>query len=316
MTTSQRITGFATILVAALVGAFAVGKTVGPIDDGDTTSDHSSGHGDGADPVSAPAPGGLQVAVDGYRIHRTSEIIPPGVRTIRFSIIGPDERPVTAFATTHDKKLHLIAVRRDTGRFQHVHPTMNADGVWSARITLTPGTWRIFADFRPTGRSTSLTLGTDLSVPGGHTPHPTPTPSRVAHVGTDTVTLTGDLIPGRESTLTARVTSNGSAVTDLEPYLAAYGHLVALRVGDLAYLHVHPEGTPGDGTTAPGPDIVFATTAPSVGRYRLFLDYRRNGVVRTAEFTLDAVAPEGSTVPAPDPGATTPTPASAGHTHG
>lgn len=42
-------------------------------------------------------------------------------------------------------------------------------------------------------------------------------------------------------------------VTDLKPYVGAFGHLVALRAGDLAYLHVHPDGAPGDGRTAPGP---------------------------------------------------------------
>ena len=79
----------------------------------------------------------------------------------------------------------------------------------------------------------------------------------------------------------------GTPVTDLQPYLAAYGHLVALRQGDLAYLHVHPDGAPGDGRTEPGPAIVFHTTAPSDGTYRLFLDFKHGGVVRTAEFTDD-----------------------------
>ena len=41
--------------------------------------------------------------------------------------------------------------------------------------------------------------------------------------------------------LTLTVTKDGQPVTDLQPYLGAYGHLVALRAGDLAYLHVHPE---------------------------------------------------------------------------
>ena len=45
--------------------------------------------------------------------------------------------------------------------------------------------------------------------------------------------------------LKLRVTRDGRPVTDLQPYLGAYGHLVALRGGDLAYLHVHPDGEPG-----------------------------------------------------------------------
>ena len=77
-------------------------------------------------------------------------------------------------------------------------------------------------------------------------------------------------------------------MTDLQPYLGAYGHLVALREGDLAYLHVHPEGTPGAGGTPPGPTIGFRAEVPGAGGYRLFLDFQEGGVVRTAEFTVAA----------------------------
>jgi len=78
-----------------------------------------------------------------------------------------------------------------------------------------------------------------------------------------------------------------------QPYLAAYGHLVALHDGDLAYLHVHPDGSPGDGTTTPGPRIAFHTTARSAGTYRLFLDVQHAGVAGTAVFTIQAGATHG-----------------------
>jgi hypothetical protein len=66
--------------------------------------------------------------------------------------------------------------------------------------------------------------------------------------------------------------------------------LVVLRVGDLAYIHVHPNGEPGDGVTAPGPDITFHTAVPGPGIYRLFLDFKHGDTVRTAAFTLTATA--------------------------
>jgi hypothetical protein len=72
--------------------------------------------------------------------------------------------------------------------------------------------------------------------------------------------------------------------------------LVALRVGDLGYLHVHPEGEPGDGVTGPGPGITFMATAPSGGVYRLYLDFQHDDGVRTAEFTVRTTA----TAPGPD----------------
>ena len=86
--------------------------------------------------------------------------------------------------------------------------------------------------------------------------------------------------------VTATISRNGRPVTDLDPYLEAYGHLVALRQSDLAYLHVHPDGHPGDGRTAPGPTVDFAVEVPSAGTYRLFLDFSHGGVVRTAPFVL------------------------------
>lgn len=108
------------------------------------------------------------------------------------------------------------------------------------------------------------------------------------------VTLDGALRPGAGSELKLEVEKDGEPVTDLQPHLGAYGHLVALRAGDLAYLHVHPNGEPGDGRTESGPEVSFTATAPSKGAYRLFLDFRHEGKVRTAAFTVHAggAAPE------------------------
>jgi hypothetical protein len=214
--------------------------------------------------------------------------------SVRFHVQGPDGTPVTDYATEHDKQLHLIAVRRDLSGFQHVHPTLAGDGTWSAPLDLTAaGDYRLFADFRPADRDDGLTLGADLAVPGILMPQPLPAPAPTARVDDYTVTLTGDLVPGQPSALTLTIARDGSPVTDLQPYLGAYGHLVALRAGDLAYLHVHPDGVPGDGATAPGPDVTFWATAPSAGAYRLYLDFQHDGVVRTAEFTVHATAPSG-----------------------
>ncbi|MFD0591940.1 hypothetical protein ACFQZ4_04690 [Catellatospora coxensis] len=166
------------------------------------------------------------------------------------------------------------------------------------------GQYRLFADFRPAGRDQGLTLGVDLPAPGAYQPAALPAAARTATVDGYTVTLGGDLVPGTSSKLTLTVARDGKPVTDLQPYLAAYGHLVALRDGDLAYLHVHPDGNPGDGRTSAGPQIVFHAEVPSAGAYRLFLDFQHNGVVRTAAFTAVAgpAAPAAPTVaPAPSP---------------
>ncbi|WP_234308187.1 MULTISPECIES: hypothetical protein [Streptomyces] len=221
----------------------------------------------------------------GYTLELESAVLAAGVQPVRFRVVGPDGRPVTDFVAEHEKELHFIAVRRDTAGFQHVHPVRDGKGDWSVELDLTPGDWKFFTDVHPAGHDGTLTLGIDAAVAGVYEPRPLPEATGVARLGEYTVALHGALMPGEASELTLTVSREGRPVTDLQPYLAAYGHLVALRVGDLGYLHVHPEGQPGDGATAAGPGITFLAVAPTPGTYRLYLDFRHAGVVRTAEFT-------------------------------
>jgi hypothetical protein len=296
MTAPTKLGAFAVALVAVFAAAAGIGRAVGPTGTTGPETTHADTAGGGHEPTGPErtdraehAPKGLMVSDAGYTLALTDPTLAPAGRTpVRFRISGPDGRPVTRYDRTHDKDLHLIVVRRDLVGYQHVHPTLDPTGTWSAPLDLSrPGSYRVFADFAPAGHE-SMTLGADLSVPGRYDPRPLPEPSRTSQVDGYTVTLEGTLTAGRESELTLSVSREGRPVTDLEPYLAAYGHLVALRSGDLGYLHVHPGGGPGDGRTAPGPDITFYAQVPSAGDYRLFLDFRHGGVVRTAEFTARA----------------------------
>jgi hypothetical protein len=222
----------------------------------------------------------------GYTLALTRRTATAGTGVpLTFAITGPDGAPVTAYDVQHEKRLHLIAVRRDLTGFQHVHPELSPQGTWSTDLDLTPGGWRLFADFKATG-SPALTLGADLAVPGSYEPVDHPAEVRTARVAGYAVRLDGDLTGGTDAKLTLNIEKDGRPVTDLEPYLGAYGHLVALRAGDLAYLHVHPEGAPGDGTTRSGPDVVFHAAVPSAGTYHLYLDFKHQGVVRSAAFRV------------------------------
>ena len=299
MNTATKLAAYALGLVVAFGAAAAAGAVVGPVGfvahggdhaesghGGSAGSDTHSDHGGAADDDS---PGGLMISEHGYTLALGRGTLPAGASTsVTFQVLDADGHPVIDYEQTHDKDLHFIAVRRDMTGFQHVHPELAADGTWRTTLSLTPGDWRVFADFAPAGHGEAMTLGADVAVPGEYEPRPLPQPAGTSEVDGYTVTLEGGLVPGAESKLTLSVTRDGRPVTDLQPYLAAYGHLVALRDGDLAYLHVHPAGHPGDGITQPGPDITFHATAPSPGSYRLFLDFKHDGVVRTAEITVAA----------------------------
>lgn len=315
MNTAAKLSAYGAALALLLGAGYVAGTAVGPLTTtpaaesaahGDTPSAGSAGHGDThsgtvADSTASDQPGGLASSRGGYTLTPTDPTLTPGTpENFTFRITGPDGAPVTAFDVEHDKRMHLIVVRRDTTGFQHIHPELAADGTWSVPLTLPAGgSYRAFADFTPTGGE-GTTLGVDLSAPGAFEPV-TQAPSRVAQVDGYTVELSGELVPGQPSPVTLTVSRNGATVTDLQPYLAAYGHLVALRGGDLAYLHVHPEGAPGDGRTPAGPQIQFVAEVPSAGSYRLFLDFQHNGVVRTAEFTVPTgpAVPDAPAAPAP-----------------
>lgn len=325
MNTPARLGVYALGLAVIFGGALGAGNAVGATGpdltaDAHTThatpttsqaGEHATHTEPAPDPAttSKPVPGGLQVSQDGYTLlPQTLTLQPRKATDFRFSVIGPDGRPVTAYRTEHGKKLHLIVVSRDLGSFQHLHPELTGDGVWSVKLTVAEaGAYRAFADFAPESGD-GLTLGTDLQAPGAQEPKALPATSRSATVDGYTVTLDGDLTPGASSRLTLKVGKDGRPVADLQPYLGAYGHLVALRAGDLAYLHVHPDGEPGDGKTPPGPEITFYAEVPSRGDYRLFLDFQHEGTVRTADFTvrageLPAPATTSSSAPAATPSA-------------
>lgn len=287
MRTPTRLLGYVAAIAVLGAGAFAVGAAVEPQRAGATApapAEHAAMAAPAA-PHAAPAGDatlpGLASTTSGYTFTPAATTIATGVaRPFAFTVTGPDGRPVTAFDIEHEKRMHLVVVRRDGTAFQHVHPEMAADGTWTVPLAApAAGSYRAFADFTPTGGD-PLTLGVDLSAAGTFEPV-TPVPTRTARVDGYTVELAGELTPGATSPVTLTVTRDGTPVTDLQPYLGAYGHLVALRTGDLAYLHVHPV----DSGTA-GPQIRFGTEVPSAGTYRLFLDFRHGDVVRTAEFTV------------------------------
>ncbi|WP_329281531.1 hypothetical protein [Streptomyces sp. NBC_00691] len=321
MNTGVKITAYAAALAATFGAAYGVGTGVGPVEEPkkaghgehaatpapskSAPADGHAGHEEGAANTPAAAantPGGLQVSEGGYTLAMETPTPAAGTSTLKFSIRDSTGRKVTAFTTEHGKELHFIVASRDLNTFRHLHPVKAADGTWTVVADLPrAGGYKAFADFKPAAPGAQgITLGVDLSVPGAYAPRPLPAATPTSTVDGYQVRLGGTLNPGKAGELRLTVTRAGKPVTDLEPYLGAYGHLVALRDGDLAYLHVHPnEG-------GPGPDVSFTATAPSAGTYRLFLDFQHEGKVRTAAFTVTAGgASAGGKAPVPTAGEAT-----------
>ncbi|CAM4343695.1 hypothetical protein NONI108955_21810 [Nocardia ninae] len=320
MNATSKLAGFTLGLAAVFGIALAAGAMIGrePAEPAEHDSnEHAAGPAATGGPGAVQVPEGLMSSADGYTLQLDNLQTTAAANVpIRFRILNAQGAPVTRYVNRHDKDLHLIVVRRDLVAFQHVHPVLDTTGKWSVPLDLTrAGDYRVFADFTPESGQ-NLTLGADLRVGGNYDAKALPAPAATATVGDYTVTVNGAVTPGQSSKVTLAVNRNGQPVTNLQPYLGAYGHLVALRAADLAYLHAHPDGRPGDGVTPAGPAITFYVTAPDVGDYRLFLDFQHEGVVRTAEFTVE-VASSGATGPqAPNVGhGSTAEPPQSGHGH-
>lgn len=297
---TSRLVFFTALLVLAIIGGFGLGRLtltpptadavplpaapVATHSDPPGTAPHSH---DG--PATGPAApgteaGGLAVSSGGFTLVPERTELKAGVReALRFRIDGRDGRPVTSFATVHDRPLHLIVVRRDLSGYQHLHPVLAPDGTWSVELTLpAAGSWRAYADFAATdsaGAQSAVTLGVDLTAAGDYTPKPLPAAATTASAGGFTVGYQGTPQAGVTQPLLFTV-SRDAAPAALQRYLGAFGHLVVLREGDLGYVHVHPEPELAGGA------VKFWLTAPSPGRYRMFLDFQVAGAVHTAEFTV------------------------------
>jgi hypothetical protein len=270
----------------AAVAAAIFGSTVLAIEAfSDEEESHGGGHAAAQQEEAAPVrglsvtDGGLTLQAERTQLRRGAE------QTFSFRVVGEDGAPVRDFEVEHEKRMHLIVVRRDGSGFQHLHPRMTPDGTWATPITIDEaGDYRVFADFVHEGRA--QTLATDVFVDGPVDHEALPRPAATADAGDG---YQVKLHEPQRGMLEFDVTRDGKPV-EVEPYLGAGGHLVALRQGDLAYLHVHPVmGEGGHGKEAghggAAEQIAFETEFPSAGRYALYLQFQHEGTVRTARFT-------------------------------
>lgn len=288
MSAAARLTGFTMVLLLTFGVAALAGKAIGPERERPAGHAEDAAHGgelargeagDTGAGETAKTVRGLAIADGGLKLVPQQTELQRGRATeLRFVIAGADGQPVRDFELEHTKRMHLIVARRDGRGFQHLHPELGADGVWSTRLTLPDaGTHRVFADFKR--GATARTLAADVFVDGDADYRPLPPAADKATTATGyEVRLDADRVrAGERARLRFSVRRDGRAVRT-EPYLGAGGHLVALREGDLAYLHVHPEGHDS---------IAFDTEFPSAGRYRLYLQFKHGGRVHTAEFTQE-----------------------------
>jgi hypothetical protein len=267
---------------AARLAGFAIGLAVvfatADVHPGRQSADRPAMGEMASDAKMAPqAVRGLAVSDDGLTLRLARSTATPGKPfALAFRIVDRRGQTVRGFDVEHTKRMHFIVVRRDMTGFQHLHPAQRPDGTWTVPVTLRDaGSYRVFADFSVDGKP--HTLADDLTADGTVRSQELPAPVHSVDVDGLRVSHTeGASRAGAESRLAFDVTRDGRPVA-VEQYLGAKGHLVALRQGDLAFLHVHPDES----------SLRFMADFPTAGRYRLFLQFKTDGRVHTAVFTQE-----------------------------
>ncbi|MCX6592769.1 MAG: hypothetical protein NTZ56_14705 [Acidobacteria bacterium] len=175
---------------------------------------------------------------------------------------------VKEFDIAHEKKLHLIAIRRDRQVFLHLHPEPSADGSFRLQFAWPAGgDYMLFADTAPRGKGSQVTTG-KLKVKGPSAAPPAVSPLK----------LTVGPLPkvGRTGVLELKLTP----ALPLEPYLGAMGHLIILHEDGETLVHSHP----ADESSAEK----FLVRLPKAGKYQAWLEVQSGGKVIPTAFALEA----------------------------
>jgi hypothetical protein len=231
---------------------------------------------------------------------------PVAGRPIRLTLTvrEPDTKGVVRdFAVVHEKRFHLFVLSQDLNHYDHVHPEQQPDGSFAIDVTLPRDSYyKLFADFLPDGGTPQVIAHT--LVTEGFSGHLTSSMARLEPddvlrktIGNMSVQLSmpeGGLVAGRDEKFGYHLTDarTGQPVRDIEPYLGAWGHTLIMSEDTLHFVHAHPiELLPGQLGALGGPDLTFKAMLPKPGRYRIWTQIKRGGVVSTAVFTVSVPSP-------------------------
>jgi hypothetical protein len=237
---------------------------------------------------------GIQQPVK-YRLELTSSPANPSAGQpveLRFEFIDPRTgKRAVDFQVVHEKLFHLFMVSADLKHFVHDHPQLGPDGIFRFRTTLPePGIYRLLADAYPAGGTPQLlaryltTAGYDKSISESTADlAPDLAPKVTENLKVALRLDPPDPIPGKKTMLFFRL-EPGDGV---EPYLGAWGHLLAASNDLVDGIHEHPVYVTRSGDN---PEIQFNIFFPRPAMYRVWVQFQRKGVVNTAQFTIPVKA--------------------------
>jgi Heavy metal binding domain len=223
---------------------------------------------------------------------------------LRFTIHNPKTgEQVKNFQVLHEQLFHLFVISQDLTEFQHIHPEFNPDGSFTIETVLPrPGRYKIYSDFYPTDGTPQVlqqsiaTAGyaSDLVAGQAQIKPDTSLVKTADGIKVELKLEPSEIVAGQPVTLKYNLTDakTGAAITDLTPYLGAWGHTLILSEDQSDYVHSHPEEvvpeTKDNSRLKGGPAVTFEALMPRPGNYRIWSQFLRGGTLTTVSFTVRA----------------------------
>lgn len=202
---------------------------------------------------------------------------------------------VRNFQLVHEKLMHLIIVSEDLSYFSHEHPEISPDGRFYLKTNF-PGAGRylLFGDFTPANGMNQV-LSTSINVKGTPRPASKLTPdtrlTKVVDGITVSVQPSAPLQVGKPVLLTYSLSQNGKPITNMQPYLGAMGHLMAINQNGRNILHTHTVSSGGQVTasmaTQSGPRFTYEVELAKSGLTKIWTQFQRNGRILTVPFVFN-----------------------------
>lgn len=199
-------------------------------------------------------------------------------------------KPVNKFDIFQEKIMHLIVVRDDLQFFDHIHPEYKENGRFEVTANFPEsGNYTLFSDYKPAGNQENVSL-MNITIPGT-----VPLPKNLEKF-TKTKTISDTKVnlniseknikAGQSVTLSFDLKDNkNQPIKDLQPYLGEKGHLVIIKssspLTSSDYIHAHAIKNTPDGK------IEFHTKFPKPGTYKMWMQFNRNGQIKTADFWVN-----------------------------
>lgn len=232
--------------------------------------------------------------------------VPHGTRAgvptrIVATVTHADGTPVEDLTRGHEAWMHLIATRADLSTFSHVHPEPTGRlGELATEITFpTAGEYVVNTEVRRRGQMVDVHQRQVITIAGdAPAAEAVVAGPRTVVVDGTRVELVGDAEVGRPSDLHLRFSdaTTGAPVDDLQPFLAAAGHVVVMREDAATFAHEHAEvsdergrpvfAIPGETF---GPELGVHAEFDTPATYRLWGQFRTaDDRVLTVPFTVEA----------------------------